>query len=187
MRSPKRRPTKLRFAREIARRADRILEEAAARTREFEKQGLRSVTLPRAELIRKLSGETAHSPFLTQIGWGNAVRGSTFVLNFGIMNPDPYPYSESNLGLCVYWGPGTGVADPGESLVAADKALGVLAVDLGVLNASASPYYISANHVLPATLAAGGNRSDLSYLLYLVNSFDACVVLERGSLSVAIA
>jgi hypothetical protein len=187
MRSPKRRRTTSRAAREITRQADRILEEAAIKTKEFEKQGLRSITLPRAELIRKLSGSTAHSPFLTQIGWGNAVRGSTFPLNFGIMNPDSWPYSENNLGLCVYWGPGTGVADPGESLLAADKALGVRAVELGILNASASPYYISASHVLPATLAAGGTRSDVSYLLYAINAFDASLVLERGSLSVAIS
>jgi hypothetical protein len=171
----------------VARHADRILEESAVKERELKAQGLRVVTLPRAELIRKLSGKTAHSPFLTQIGWGIAVRGSTFVLNFGIMNPDPLVYSEANLGLCIYWGTGTGVGDAGVSILAADAAVGVRAIDLGFLNASASPYYVSANHVLPAALAAGNHRSELSYLLYLVHSFDASVVLERGSISIAIA
>jgi hypothetical protein len=171
----------------VARHADRILEESAARELELKAQGLRVVTLPRAELIRKLSGKTAHSPFLTQLGWGRAVRGSTFVLNFGIMNPDPLVYSEFDLGLCVYWGTGTGVGDPGVSILAADPAVGVRAIELGFLNASASPYYISADHVLPAALAAGNSRSELSYLLYLVNAFDANEVLERGSISISIA
>jgi hypothetical protein len=176
-----------RSAREIAKHADQILESAARKKLEYDKQGLRSVTLPRAELIEKLTGKMAHSPFLTQVGWGPAIRGANFVLNFGIMNPDPRPYDEANLGLSVYWGPANGVASPGESLLAADKALGVLAIDLGVLNPSASLYYVSANHVLPAGLAAGGSRSDVSYLLYEINAFRASVVLERGSLSVAIA
>ena len=187
MGSPKRNRKTRRSAREIARHADRILAEAFVKSKEFEKRGLRTVTLPRAVLIRKLSGKAAHSPFLTSISWGNAVRGTTFPLSFGIMNPDPWAYFEANLALCVYWGTGTGVAPPGESLLAADPALGVRAVDVGILNSSPSPYYVSASHLLPATLAPGSNRSDVSYLLYAIDSFAVSVFLERGSLSVAIA
>jgi hypothetical protein len=183
----KKRSRPKRSAREIARHADQVLEEAAARARDFEKRGMRSVTLPRGELIRKLTRKTAHSPFFTQVGWGAAVRGTTFPLSFGIMNPDPWYYFEANLALCVYWGTGAGLATPGESLLLADKALGVMAIDLGTLNASPSPYYISASHVLPATLAAGNSRSEVNYFLYEMNSFDALVLLERGSLSIAIA
>ena len=174
-------------ARKLGQHADEILKEMAASARIFAKQGLRSVTLPRAELIRKLSGKTAHSPFLTQVSWGNAVRGATFGLHFGIMNPDPFAYDEANLGLSVYWGPGTGVAEPGDSLLAADRALGVLAIELGTMNGSPSPYSISASHVLPAGLAANGTRSEVSYLLYTMEAFGAGVLLERGSLSVAIS
>jgi hypothetical protein len=174
-------------ARKLGQHAEVVLNELAASTREFAKKGLRSVTLPRAELIRKLSGKTAHSPFLVQISWGNAVRGSMFSLHFGIMNPDPWPYDEGNLGLSVYWGPGTGVAESGESVLAADRALGVLAIELGTLNASATPYSISASHLLPAGLAANGARSEVSYLLYTMEAFGPGVLLERGSLSVAIA
>lgn len=187
MGSPKRKRKTHRPAREIARHADRILAEAFVKSKEFEKRGLRTVTLPRAVLIRKLSGKTAHSPFLTSISWGNAVRGTTFPLTFGIMNPDPWTYFEANLALCVYWGTGTGVAPPGESLLAADPALGVRAVDVSILNSSPSPYYVSASHLLPATLAPGSNRSDVSYLLYAIDPFDVSVILERGSLSVAIS
>ena len=186
-RRPKRPAPKIRSAREIARHADRVLEESACKAQELTKQGLSVVTISRDELIRKLSRKTAHSPFLTSIAWGIAVRGSTFLIQFEIMNPDPWFYGETNLGLCVYWGPGTGVGDPGESLLAADPAVGVRAVELGILNPSPSPYSISADHMLPTTLAAGGKRSEVSYLLYLMHAFSANVVLERGSISVAIA
>ncbi|MCU1549120.1 MAG: hypothetical protein JWO29_2071 [Arthrobacter sp.] len=185
MRLRKRRP-RARSTRTISRQADRILEEARARERDYESEGLRSVTISRDDLIRELTHATGHSPFLTQIGWGNAVRGSTFTLNFGIMNPDPWPYSEANLGLCVYWGVGTGIGSAGESLQIADEAIGVFAVELGTLNWSASPYYIDASHFLPTTLAPGASRIEMSYLLYEVNAFDACVVLKRGTLSIGI-
>ncbi len=175
-----------RSARTISRQADRILEEARARERDYESKGLRSVTISRDALIRELTHAIEHSPFLTQIGWGPAARGSTFPLDFGIMNPDPWPYSEANLGLCVYWGVGTGIGSAGESLQVADEAIGIFAVELGTLNSSASPYIIDASHVLPATLAPGASRIEMSYLLYEVNSFDACMVLKRGTLSMGI-
>ena len=183
----KKRSRPKRSAREIARHADQILEEAAAKAREFEKKGMRCVTLPRDQLLRKLARKSAHSPFFTQVGWGPAVRGANFVLNFGIMNPDPWVYFEANLGLCVYWSTGAGLATPGEALLLADKALGVMAVELGNLNPATTPYYISANHVLPAALAAGNGRSEVNYFMYDMNAFDALVVLDRGSLSIAIA
>jgi hypothetical protein len=183
----KKMPGKIFGARKIAQHADRILEELGEKSREYTRRGMRSVTLPRAELIRKLSGKTAHSPFLTGIGWSNAVRGSLFEIGFSIMNPDPMPYSEANLGLSVYWGPSTGLLEPGESVLAADPALGVFAIELGTLNASPSPYYISADHLLPVALAAGRPRSEVSYLLYTMDSWSQNVLLERGSLSVAIS
>lgn len=181
----KRRP-RARSTRAISRQADRILEEARARERDYDREGFRTVTINRDDLIRELTHDTGHSPFLTQIGWGPAVRGSTFSLNFGIMNPDLGFYSEANLGLSVYWGVGTGIGSTGESLQIADEAIGVYAVELGTLNPSASPHYIDASHFLPTTLAPGGSRSELSYLLYEVNAFSACVVLKRGTLSIRI-
>jgi len=181
----KRRP-RARSTRAIGRHADRILEEAKARERAYESRGLRSATLSRDDLIRELTHAGEHSPFLTSIGWGSAVRGSTFYLDFGIMNPDPWYYDEGNLGLCVYWGVGTGIGSVGESVQIADGAIGVFAVELGVLNWSPSPYIINASHVLPTTLAPGASRIEMSYLLYEVNAFDACVVLKRGTLSMRI-
>jgi len=174
-------------ARKLEQRADELLKELAETSRDFAKQGMRSKTLSRAELIRKLSGKTAHSPFLTQIGWGNAVRGQLFGLRFVIMNPDPYPWGDA-VALSVYWGAGTGLVEPGDSLQLADPAVGVLAIELGSMNPSNSPYNISAAHVLPAGLAPNSARSEVSYLLYTMNSFAPApgVLLERGSLSLPV-
>jgi hypothetical protein len=185
MRLRNRRP-RVRSTRAISRQADRILEEARARERDYESGGFRSVTISRDDLIRELTHAGEHSPFLTQIGWGPAVRGSIFYLDFGIMNPDPWYYDEANLGLCVYWGVGAGTGSVGESLQIADGAIGVFAVELGVLNGSASPHIIDASHFLPTTLAPGASRIEMSYLLYEVNAFAACVVLKRGTLSMRI-
>ena len=157
MRLRKYRP-KARSTRTISRQADRILEETRARERDYERRGLRSVTISRDELIRELTHAGEHSPFLTQIGWGPAIRGSTFYLDFGIMNPDPWYYDEGNLGLCVYWGVGTGTGSTGESLQIAEEAIGVFAVELGTLNPSTSPHIINASHFLPTTLAPGASR-----------------------------
>lgn len=91
-RKSKSRPGKRRgpSTRELTEQADRILEDALQRQREYQRLGIMSATISRAELIHKLSGKTAHSPFLTQISWSHAVRGSTFLVNFGLMNPDPF-------------------------------------------------------------------------------------------------
>jgi hypothetical protein len=182
----KRKTGKIRSARKLALHADQILKEMDANARDFARQGMRSVTLPRAELIRKLGGKTANSPFLTQIGWGTAIRGSMFGLRFVIMNPDPYPWDEANLGLSVYWGPGTGLMEPGDSILAADPVIGVMAIELGTLNPSATPYNVSAAHALPAGFSATTTRNEVSYQLYTMNSFGVGTLLERGSLSIAI-
>ena len=116
-------------ARDVAEQADRILADALKRERDYKRKGMSSVTLPRDELIRKLTGRTAHSPFLTQIGWGNPVRGSTFVLNFGLMNPDPWPYDNGNLGLCFCYSDAGAVTEPGLTLLRAEPSIGVRQVD----------------------------------------------------------
>lgn len=84
------------------------------------------------------------------------------------MNPDPHPWDEANLGLSVYWGPGTGVMEPGDSILAADPAVGVLA-----------PYNISAAHALPAGFSPTTSRNEVSYQLYTMNSFGVGTLLEH--------
>ena len=185
-RKPKSRPGKGRgpSAREIAEQADRILEDALQREREHERLGMTSVTISRAELIRKLSGKTANSPFLTQIGRSNAVQGTTFLLNFGVMNPDPWPYSDANLGLCYCWSDAGGITDPASTLLRAEPSIGVRQVPIGYLNASAMPYYLSSTHDIPATFRLG--PADINWFLYQPDPWNPSVLLSRGTIRVEV-
>jgi hypothetical protein len=167
-------------AREIAQQADRILEDALQRERDYGRMGMVSVTISRADLIRKLSGKTANSPFLTQIGRSNAVRGATFLLNFGVMNPDSWSYDDGSLGICFCWSDAGGLTDAGSTLLRAEPSIGVRQVAVGILNAAPMPYYISTTHDIPATFRLG--PADLNYFMYLPDSFGPAVLLERGSL-----
>jgi hypothetical protein len=185
-RKRKSRPAKSRRgpARELAEQADRILEDALQREREYQRLGMTSVTISRAELIRKLSGKSAHSPFLTQISRSNAVRGATFLLNFGLMNPDPFPYDEMNLGLCYCWSDAGGLTDPGSTLLRADPAIGVRQVAIGTLNSSAMPYYLASLCDIPATYRTG--PADVNWFLYQPDPFAAAVLLSRGTMRVVV-
>ncbi len=173
-----------RSARDIAEQADRILAEAREREREYERKGMSSVTLPRDELIRKLSGKTAHSPFISSIGWGGAVRGSTFVLIFWLVNPDPRPYEILNLGLCFCYSDAGAVTDPGLTLLRAEPSIGVRQVDIGILNWAPTPYSLSANHPIPSGFRVG--PADLNWFLYAPDSFAQGALLERGTIRVQV-
>ena len=172
-------------ARDVAEQADRILADALKRERDYKRKGMSSVTLPRDELIRKLRGRTAHSPFLTQIGWGNPVRGSTFVLNFGLMNPDPWPYDNGNLGLCFCYSDAGALTEPGLTLLRAEPSIGVRQVDLGTLNTAPMPYLLTANHTIPAGFRVG--PADLDYFLYTPDSWAAGALLMRGTIRLDVA
>jgi hypothetical protein len=166
----------------IAAQADQILAEASRREGENARKGMKTVTISRAALIAKLRGRTAHSPFLTQVGWGAAVRGSIFVLNFGLMNPDPWPYENANLALCYCWANGAALADPGLALLAADPSVGVRQVELGILNTAATPYYLAADHAIPTTFQVG--PADLNYFLYRPDPWLPGLLLTRGTIRV---
>ena len=169
-----------RSARDIAKQADRILEEARQRAQENARLGMTTVTISREELILNLSGKTAHSPFLTSIGRGNAVRGATFLISFGVMQPDGWAvYSEGNLGLCYCWSDAGGLMDPGLALLQAEPTVGVVQVDIGILNSAAMPYDLvhpsHTHHLSPGP-------ADLNYFLYLSDAFGPAVLLKRGTL-----
>jgi hypothetical protein len=185
-RKPKSRPHKRRrpSARELAKQADRILQEALEREQEYQRLGMTTVTISRAELIRKLSGKTAHSPFLTQISRSGAVRGSTFLLNFGLMNPDALVYQESNLGLCYCWADAGGLTDPGLTLLRADPSVGVRQVPIGTLNSAPMPYYLSSTHDIPATFRLG--PAELNYFMYHPHAFEPAVLLTRGTMKMEV-
>jgi hypothetical protein len=171
-------------AREIAEHADRILEDAREREREHKRMGMTTVIIPRDELIEKLRGKTAHSPFLTSIGRSNAVRGTTFLLNFGVMNPDPYPYFEANLAICYCWCDAGGLADPGTTLLLANPSVGIRQVPIGILNSSPMPYYLADTHDIPANFRPG--PADLNYFMYAPNAFTPAVLLLRGTMRVVV-
>ena len=186
-RRPKSPPRKgpRRSAREIAEQADRILEEARQREREFSRLGMTTLTISRAELILGLSGKTAHSPFITQIGMGNAVRGATFLINFAVMQPDGWMvYSESNLGLCYCWSDAGGLSDPGLTLLRATPTVGIVQVDIGTLNSAPMPYNLSSTHIIPTAFRLG--PADLNYFLYMPDPWGPAVLLKRGTLRLVV-
>jgi hypothetical protein len=171
-------------SRAIAEHADRILADALKREREFQRQGWVTVTISRAELIQKLSGKTAHSPFLTQISRSNAVRGSTFMMNFGVMNPDPWQYDDQNLGICYCWSDAGGLTDPGSTLLRADPSIGVKQVSIGTLNSAAMPYYLPTLCDIPSTFRLG--PSDVNWFLYQPDPFAPAVLLSRGTMRIVV-
>jgi len=186
-RKPKSPPRKgpRRSARAIAAQADRILEEARRREQEYTRLGMTTVTISRAELILGLSGKTAHSPFLTQIGYGNAVRGATLLIDFGVMQPDGWMvYSETNFGICYCWSDAGGLMDPADTLLQAEPSVGVIQLDIGYLNAATMPYSLSSTHLIPATFRLG--PADLNYFLYMPDAFGPAALLKRGTIRVVV-
>jgi hypothetical protein len=168
----------------IAEQADRILAEALEREREYQRLGMVTVTISREELVRKLTRRGAHSPFLTQISRSNAVRGTTFLMNFGLMNPDPWPYDELNLGLCYCWSDAGAITDAGSALLRADPALGIRQVAIGTLNAAPMPYSLSTLCDIPAGFRLG--PADVNWFLYQPNVFDVGILLSRGTMRVVV-
>jgi hypothetical protein len=182
--SPKKGPR--RSARAIAEHADRILLEARLRDQEYARLGLRTETISRADLIAGLSGTSAHSPFITQIGMSGAVRGATFLINFVIMQPDSsIVYSENNLGLCYCWSDAGGLLDPGQNLLVAEPSVGVIQIDIGTLNATPMPYTFSSTHLIPSSFRLG--PADLNYFLYMPDPWGPAVLLKRGTMRVVVS
>jgi hypothetical protein len=169
----------------VAEHADRILEDARRREQEYARVGMTTVTISRSELILGLSGKTAHSPFLTQIGYSNAVRGTTFLIDFGVMQPDGWMvYSESNFGICYCWSDAGGLMDPSGTLAQADPTVGVIQVSIGNLNSSPTVYYLSSTHPIPATFRLG--PADLNWFMYMPDAFGPAVLLKRGTIRVVV-
>jgi hypothetical protein len=173
-----------RSARDIAEHADQILREMARREQDYARLGLVTATISREELIRSLSGKTAHSPFLVSIGRSNAVRGATFLINFELMQPDPFGYDESNLALCYCWSDAGGLMDVGATLLNAEPSVGVIQVPIGYVNYAPMPYSLSSTHDIPSTFRLG--PADLNYFLYMPGAFDSAVLLKRGTLRVVV-
>jgi hypothetical protein len=173
-------------AREIATHADRILAQAREHEERYTRLGMKTVTISREELIRNLKGQTAHSPFLTQIAYSNAVRGATFLIDFGVMQPEGWMvYEEANLGICYCWSDAGGLSDPGLALLNAEPTVGVIQVSIGTLNSAPMPYMLSSTHLIPSTFRLG--PADLNYFFYMPDAFGSAVLLKRGTIRVVVS
>ena len=111
--APKRRkPTPKVSVSAAGRLADRILKDLEAHTQDFKARKQDVATLPKADLIRKIRGQTSHSPFIVLLSWFTAAqRGTTITATLGIYNPDPITYLSSDLFAHAFWGPGNVVTD----------------------------------------------------------------------------
>jgi hypothetical protein len=175
-----------RSVRELAHHADLIIQEGQRRATEYSRLGITMVFVPRQELIRNLSGKSIHSPFLTWIGYSGAVRGATFLIDFGIMQPDGYlVYSEANLGLCYCWSDAGGLTDPGLTLARAAPSVGVIQVPIGTLNSATMPYTLSSTHLIPSSFRLG--PADLNYFLYMPDPFGPATLLKRGTIRLVVS
>ena len=159
-----------RLADKILKDLQSLLEEAADR-----KQAVNIVSRP--DLIRKLRGQTSHSPFLVFIAW-NAVtaRGSTTSPSVGVFNPDPTPYSALDLFAHAFWGPGNVLTDLDAFVLSADPAFPRLAVGIDV--PAGSTVVGTVNILLPTAVAAGTYM--MNWLLFLRNPFGVGTLLERA-------
>jgi hypothetical protein len=183
---PRARKSPRRSPRELARHADLITQEGERRAAEYSRLGITTVFVSRQELIRNLSGKSAHSPFLTWIGYSGAVRGATFLIDFGIMQPDAYlVYSEANLGLCYCWADAGGLTDTGLTLTRAVPSVGVIQVPIGTLNSTTMPYTLSSTHLIPSSFRLG--PADLNYFLYMPDPFGPATLLKRGTIRLLVS
>jgi hypothetical protein len=96
-------PWKLSLA-AASRLADKILKDLQPLLQEAEARNQAINILSKPDLIRKLRGQTSHSPFLVFIAWNSvAARGSTTSQSVGVLNPDPNPYSAFDLFAHAFW------------------------------------------------------------------------------------
>jgi|SRR5689334_14670755 len=161
-----------------SRLADRILQELEPFAQDAARRKQQVALLPKAELIRKILGETSHSPFIVSLSWTPAAtRGTTIAGSLGIYNPDPLPYLSSDLFAHTFWGLGNVADNLDTYLLSADPAFPRFGVGIDV----APGFPISFANVsipLPAAVAAGSYQ--MNWILFLRNAFGIGTVLERA-------
>lgn len=166
-------------AREIAKR---LLQEIEFRGQEARARGERFEHLDEPALVRKLTGETANSPFINSLSWSSAPPGGTTSLIVGIHNPDPTSYSGFSLFGYLLFGPANFVLADDAALASVDvrfprywKSLGVAAGG----NASAT-FSIA----VPAGITPGVYVGNC--FLVLRRSFDPGTVFDRSSFDLTV-
>lgn len=85
--------TSKRSEEDIKKDREKILSELELFEREAKGQGLTFSRLTDEQIVRKLRGETANSPFITGQGWTSGTQpGTTASYSVTIFNPDPVGY-----------------------------------------------------------------------------------------------
>jgi hypothetical protein len=93
-----------------------------------------------------------------------------------VFNPDPNPYSASDLFAHAFWGPSNVLTDLDAFLLSADPAFPRLAV--GIDAPAGSTVVGTVNILLPTAVAAGTYL--MNWLLFLRNPFGVGTLLERA-------
>ena len=90
---------------EVREIANRLMQEIDFRANEARARGERFEQLDEPTLMRKLTGEVAHSPFFTTLSWSSGPPGGTITFTAFIHNPDPTSYSGFALFGYLLFGP----------------------------------------------------------------------------------
>ena len=182
--SKRRKPTPKVSVSTAARLADRILKDLEARTQDFKARKQDVAILPKADLIRKIRGETSHSPFIVLLSWfAAAQRGTTITATLGIYNPDPITYLSSDLFAHAFWGLGNVVTDLDTYLLSADPSFPRLGI--GIDAPPSFPIsFATVSIPLPTAVAPGTYL--MNWILFLRNAFGVGTVLERASVYTAL-
>src|SRR5262245_43153255 len=150
---------------------ERFSKEAAGRKQEV-------ALIPRADLVRKLLGQTSHSPFFVAISWfPSAPRGSTTTPSVVLFNPDPFAYLAGDLFAHAFWGPANVVPDLSDYVLAFDPAFPRFAT---TLNVPPSPPSTTATISMPLPSAVAAGTYLMNWLLFLRTPFGPGTFLERA-------
>lgn len=160
-----------RLAERILAELEHVAEQAAARKQEV-------AILPRPALIRKLRGQTSHSPFISSLSWNPVgARGGTISAAVGVVNPDPSTYPASQLFAHCFWGPGNVAIGLDSFILSADPAFPRFAVGI---QATPNPPLSFGTIDIPLPTAVAPGTYLMNWLLFLHNPFGVGTFLERA-------
>jgi hypothetical protein len=163
----------------VDRIADGIFEELTQFEKKARKQKQEVAVIPRDALVRKIRGETSHSPYIVSLSWNaTAARGSNTGASIGVYNPDPTTYTSTTLYAHLFWGPGNMIADVGAFVNSADVRFPQFAVGI-YTNPSPPINFATVNTIpLPANVAVGTYL--MNWVVFLRNAFDVGTYLDRA-------
>ena len=169
----------------VDRIADSIYKELATFEKQSRKEKQEVEIISRDALVRKIRGETSHSPYVVSLSWNASMpRGSNTSASIGVYNPDPNVYPASQLFAHLFWGPGNIIPDVGAFLNSADPRFPQVAVGINT-NPSPPINFATVNTIpLPNNVAAGTYL--MNWVVFLRNSFDVGTYLDRACVYTAL-